>query len=116
MSIPPNPPPNQPGQSQVPSKNNKRMGAIAAILVVVLIAALFGIVGALTSGRGDQLLATAIVTASLVSLASVVVGSILTIFKPVRQFAVGFLSASAVLMVVTAGGCVAVLSSSLNPA
>jgi hypothetical protein len=103
---PPPPPPEQPYQSPVPSKNTKRTGAFVAIAAVVLIAALFGIVGAVSTGRMNTLF-SGLIAVPVVSLVCVILGSFLTISERTRQFAVGFLITSAILLFVTAGACVA---------
>jgi ABC-type transport system involved in multi-copper enzyme maturation permease subunit len=106
MSNPPGPPSSQP---QTPSRNNKRTGAFVAIAAVVLIAALFGIVGAVSTGRMDTL-AAGLIAVPVVSLACVILGSILTISERTRQFAVGFLITGAIFLFVSAGVCVALFA------
>jgi hypothetical protein len=107
MSSPPDPPPNQPnqpGQPPPPSRNNKRTGAFVAIAAIVLISLIVG----LLSGN-NTLLGTGLLAMPVVSLACVILGSILTTSKRTRQFAVGFLIPGAIILVVTAGACVALL-------
>jgi hypothetical protein len=110
VSIPPDPPSNQPDQPDQPdrpqtrSKDTKPAGAIAATAAVVLVSCLTGISRPVNG----------FIVAPVVALTCVVLGSVLTIFEPVRRFAVGFLIASAVLIFVTAGVCVVAISSSLG--
>lgn len=106
MSIPPGPPA-VPPSDQPPSdhsagwRREKRLGAIVATLFVVLFS--------LTGVAGGWV--TVLVLAPFLALFGVVLGSVLTIFERTRQFAVGFLIASAILIFVTAGVCVATLRS-----
>jgi hypothetical protein len=85
----------------MPSKYTKRTGAIVAIAVVV-VGVILPLTYAILTGSGTGQNAVPVV-----SLACVVLGSILTIPKRTRQFAVGFLITSAILLFVTAGACVA---------
>lgn len=80
-------------------KNERRQGAIVATLVVVL-----GSLSALSGGMIPLVGPGA-------ALFCVILGSVLTIFERTRQFAVGFLIASAILLFVTAGVCVALIAS-----
>lgn len=110
MSVPPHPPPEPPDQPQTPSRNNKRTGAFVAITAVVLISLLVGLLS------GSAPLGTGLIAVPVVSLACVILGSILTISERTRQFAVGFLITGAIFLFVSAGVCVAlvaVMSSSL---
>ena len=80
-------------------KQERRWGALVGTLVVILVSLTFlgsGTFGVLLAGPG-------------VAGFGVILGSLLTIFERTRQFAVGFLIASAILMFVTAGVCVAIL-------
>lgn len=113
MSIPPGPPAIPPsGQppGQPPSDPNtrwrkeKRRGAIVATLVVVLVP--------LTVLAGGW--ATVLFISPLVAFFCVLLGSVLAIFERTRQFAVGFLIASGILIFVTAGVCVVTLPLSLR--
>lgn len=104
MSIPTDPPsdPQQPhDQPQPPSSNNKRKGAITATATILGVSALFaaGGLGVFALGIG-----------SLVALVCVILGSLLTISRESRSFAIGFLVASAILLVVTAGVCLGALN------
>lgn len=109
MSIPAVPPTGPPsGQPPLDPmtrsrKKARRQGTLVAILVAFL-----GFMATLSSfilpdvqlplaGPGTVVLC-------------VILGSILTIFERTRQFAVGFLIASAILLVVTAGACVALIA------
>ena len=101
MSTPADPPQQQPPGTTSADKKARRWGALVATLVVVLfsLTALgFGSMGVFLAGPG-------------VAFLGVVLGSVLTIFERTRQFAVGFLIASAVLIFVTAGVCVALIAS-----
>ena len=111
MSSPPDPPsnqPNEPDQPPSPSRNNKRTGAFVALAAVVLISLIVELLGG-GLGFGAGLLALPVV-----SLVCVILGSILTIPKRTRQFAVGFLITSAILLFVTAGVCVALFAGIAN--
>jgi hypothetical protein len=110
MSFPPPPPlnepndpnePNQPKRPRTPSTKNKWTGAIVATALVLGVSALFGLGGMGVLGLG---------IGTVVAFFSVILGSALTIPRETRAFAIGFLIASAILMVVTAGVCVSVLS------
>ncbi len=96
MSNPPDPPPNQP---QTPSRNNKRTGAFVAIAAIVVISLIVGLLS------GNALLGSGLIAVPVVSLACVILGSILTISERTRQFAVGFLITGAILLFVSAGVC-----------
>lgn len=80
-------------------KNEKRQGAIVATLVVVL-----GSLAALAVGLF-------FLVGPGTALFCVILGSVLTIFERTRQFAVGFLITSAILLFVTGGACVALIVS-----
>lgn len=116
MSIPPGPPaippptqpPGQPpGQwpGQPPREPNKRwrkeklLGAGVATLAVLLIP--------LTVLEGGWF--TVLFIAPLVAFFCVLLGSVLAIFERTRQFAVGFLIASGILIFVSAGVCAVTL-------
>jgi hypothetical protein len=130
VSNPPHPPeppdlPDQPNHPQTPSRNNKRTGAfvaIAAVVLISLIVELLSFIGQLLGGGViESCSATGcppngvgfgagLVAVPVVSLACVILGSILTISKRTRQFAVGFLIPGAIILVVTAGACVALIA------
>lgn len=102
MSIPAGPPSDQPPlDPSTPQRKARRRGALVAVLVVVL-----GILtGYLLAGYGLFFVGPGTV------VLCVVVGSVLTIFERTRQFAVGFLIASAIILVVTAGVCGVLIAS-----
>ena len=93
--------PNQmpPGTTSADTKTRWR-GALVATLVVVLVS-----LTALGSGTFAVLVA-----GPGVAVFCVILGSVLTIFERTRQFAVGFLIASAILTFVTAGVCAALIA------
>jgi hypothetical protein len=101
MSNPPDPPTNQPDQPHPPSRNTRWTGAIVATAIVLVVSALFGVGGWGILGVG---------IGTVVAFLCVILGSLLAISPETRPFAIGFLIASAILMVVTAGVCVSVLS------
>jgi hypothetical protein len=109
MSVPPHPPPEPPPDATTRSKKEPRIGAITATVVVVLVSLMIG------SAQGihgiQTVLGLGLTVAPVVALAGVLLGSILTIFQGTRRFAVGFLIASAILLVVTAGACTVMWSS-----
>lgn len=102
MSIPPDPSssqPDPPPQGHDRPQNwarQRAIGGISAVAAVLVISTVLSL-----SGRGVPL-----VLAPAVALVFVICGSLLTISQSRRQFAVGFLIASAVLIFVTAGACV----------
>jgi hypothetical protein len=113
MTIPPIPPmPPEPLPEQPPrgtttsSKKAKLQGALAAIVVVVLISSMIGIGGVITG----------LLFAPLVAFFGVILGSILTIFEHIRPFALGLLIASAILIFVTAGVCTVAMVTPLRSA
>jgi hypothetical protein len=99
MTIPPDHPP--PPQPQMPSMNNKRAGAIAATMLIFVISLVAEVLN--TTGAG-------LIAAMLVSIPCVIGGSILAIFARTRQFAVGFLIVSAIVLFVTAGACAVLIA------
>jgi hypothetical protein len=125
MSNPPDPPWNQPDQPQTPSRNTKRTGALGAIAAVVLIPLIVELLSLIVQLVGGGVIESCsatgcppngirfgagLVAVPVVSLACVILGSILTIFERTRQFAVGFLIPGAIIIVVTAGACVALIA------
>jgi hypothetical protein len=99
MSIPAGPPSDQPPLNPTGRSIRARLwGALAATVFVGL---------GLSSGIGEWL--TVLVLGPFVALFGVFVGSVLTAFKRTREFAVGFLGASAILIFVTFGACVALI-------
>jgi len=116
MSIPPNPPANspanQPHQPPMSWRNKKRMGAIAAVVSVVFLSLLIGLANpSPTSSGSNGTLVKAALISPLLALIAVVGGAFGTMSERYRRFAVGFLIASAVLIFVTAGTCLSVISS-----
>lgn len=111
MNIPAGPPSDQPPlDPSTPHRKARRRGALVAILVVVL--------GFMTTFSylilPDVMLPLA---GPGTALFCVILGSVLTIFERTRQFAVGFLITSAIILVVTAGVCavlIAAVSSSFG--
>ena len=102
MSIPAGQPSDQPPlDPSRPHRKARRQGALVAILVAfvgILAGYLLAGYGLFFVGPGSVVLC-------------VIVGSVLTIFERTRQFAVGFLIASAIILVVTAGVCAALIAS-----
>jgi uncharacterized membrane protein len=114
LSIPPDQPSEadqpseQPRPPRPPWRNSKLMGALAAVVLVILIPSIVALILAIAGSRDSGLIVPWV--APLVSLGSVFVGSILTVFESTRRFAIGFLIASSILIVVTAGVCVVALA------
>jgi hypothetical protein len=116
MSIPPVPPmPPEPLPEQPPrgtttsSKKAKLQGALVATVVVVLISSVIGAVSVVSDRRASE----ALFLSPAVALGCVVLGSVLASFERPRQFATGFLIASAILIFVSAGVCTIVTLGSL---
>jgi hypothetical protein len=80
-------------------KKERRRGAIVAT-AVVLLGSLAAVAGGFFPLVGPG-----------AALFCVILGSVLTIFERTRQFAVGFLITSAILLFVTGGVCVALIAS-----
>ena len=105
MSVPAVPTPDlPPPDPRTRFRNTRRQGALVAVLVVLLgWLTGFGVQGLFFVGPGTVLFC-------------VILGSVLTIFERTRPFAVGFLIASAIILVVTAGACAALIAIALRTA